>query len=71
MGLQSLLIGAADAVLTASDRVDEVAILAPDGVALGLSIRAASANIDHDVAIGEFNRDPIAEKVQANPVRPT
>ena len=59
--LERLGVGAADAVLAALHGVDEVAVLAPDGVALGMAHRAAPASIDHDVMVGHLDGETVGE----------
>ena len=61
--LQGFAIRAADAVLSPANGVDEVAILPPDRVALGVPVRPAAADIDHDVVVGHLDGAPLAEEI--------
>ena len=51
-------------------RIDEVAVLAPDRVAFGRAHRASAADIDHDLAVGQFDRQPVGKKMQADTMAP-
>ena len=70
MGLHGLGVGRADAVLAALDRVEEGAVLAPDRVAVGAAHRAAAADVDHEVVVGQLDRQRVGEDVQADAVAP-
>lgn len=65
-----IAIGATDAVFTAADSIDEIAVLAPDRVAVGAAGRPSSPGVDHDVAVGQFDGEPVGKDVQADTVVP-
>src|SRR5699024_2413968 len=70
MGLERLAIGAANAIGLAAHRVDEVAIFAPDRIALRMLYRPAGADINHDVMCGQFESQIFAEDMEADAVAP-
>jgi hypothetical protein len=67
---QRLLVGRPDPVRLALDGVHEIAVLAHERVALRLPDGPALAGVDHQLELGELDREPVAEEVQAHAVRP-
>ena len=54
----------------AAHRIDEVAVLAIDRIVFGLPDRPSAADIDHDLAVGQLDRQAVAEQMQADAMAP-
>ncbi len=69
MRLQGIGVRCTDTVLPSTYRVDEIAILPPNRVTLGTTLRAPMARIDHDVVV-EFDGQLVGKHVKPDTVVP-
>ena len=70
MRLQRLAVGAAYAVSQTFYGVDKIPILQVHRVFSRLPDGAASADVDHDLSIGQFYRQPVGKKVKSDAMTP-